>query len=395
MGYGDGTIVQEPSGRYRGARIIKGKRVYVRGNTKTEVREKLRAREQAAAAGLKANPRMTVGEVLEAWLAEASPKRARVNSANTIQSHRWAVEKHLVPNLGKVLLTELTREDVEAVFKDLARGGRSTTSAIGLGRDTLVKLRATLHMALDWASRKQWIRWNAAVGVEIPKTATAPTRRKSLSVDEVERLLIAARDDEMYGAIWLTMLAVGLRPGEATGLGRNDVDLERGLLAVVHSLAREPDDDGHQVLRLGPVKAGSERTVALPPSAVAAIRRHLGAQDARKVLAGQGWEDPGWEPLFATTWGGPIDPSNLRRAFRQVIEAAAIEGSWAPYELRHTNISLLSEVGVDRRRIADMAGHRNTRMIDSTYRHALNPVQDASLEMERFLTGSQSAPSHP
>ena len=139
MGYGDGTIVQEPSGRYRGARIIKGKRVYVRGNTKTEVREKLRAREQAAAAGLKANPRMTVGEVLEAWLAEASPKRARVNSANTIQNHRWAVEKHLVPNLGKVLLTELTREDVEAVFKDLARGSRSTTSAIGLGRDTLVR----------------------------------------------------------------------------------------------------------------------------------------------------------------------------------------------------------------------------------------------------------------
>ena len=81
-------------------------------------------------------------------------------------------------------------------------------------------------MALDWASRKQWIRWNAAVGVEIPKTTTAPTRRKSLSVDEVDRLIVAAQDDEMYGAIWVTMLAVGLRPGEATGLGRNDVDLD-------------------------------------------------------------------------------------------------------------------------------------------------------------------------
>ena len=91
----------------------------------------------------------------------------------------------------------------------------------------VVKLRATLHMALDWASRKQWIRWNAAVGVEIPKTATAPTRRKSLSVDEVDRLIVAAQDDEMYGAIWVTMLAVGLRPGAGDGLGRNDVDREK------------------------------------------------------------------------------------------------------------------------------------------------------------------------
>ena len=74
MGYGDGTIIREDSGRYRGVRTIKGKRVFVRGTTRAEVREKLKAREEAAASGLKASPRLSVAEVLEAWLVEASPK---------------------------------------------------------------------------------------------------------------------------------------------------------------------------------------------------------------------------------------------------------------------------------------------------------------------------------
>ena len=302
-----------------------------------------------------------------------------------MQSHRWAVEKHLIPALGRLQLDELTREDIEEAFKGLAAGGPASTSAKGLGHDTLVKLRATLHMALDWANRKQWIRWNAAVGVEIPKAAKAPTNRKSFSVEQVDRLVAAAHQDDRYGALWLTMLSAGLRPGEATGLDRRDIDLDEAVVHVVRSLARVRGTDGRQVLRPGPVKAGSERTVALPPSAVAAIQSHFVAQEERRALAGEEWLDLGWEPAFATTWGGPIDPSNLRRAFRLLVEAAGIEGTWTPYELRHTNISLLSDAGVDKRRIADMAGHRTTRMIDGTYRHALRSVHDASLDMERFL----------
>lgn len=83
MGYGDGTIVREVSGRYRGARTINGTRVFVRGATRKEVRDKLRAREAAAASGLQAAPSLKLGEVLEAWLEEASPNRARVNSSNS------------------------------------------------------------------------------------------------------------------------------------------------------------------------------------------------------------------------------------------------------------------------------------------------------------------------
>ncbi|MBS1848988.1 MAG: site-specific integrase [Actinobacteria bacterium] len=390
MGYGDGTIVREVSGRYRGARTINGTRVFARGATRKEVRDKLRAREAAAASGLQAAPSLKLGEVLEAWLEEASPNRARVNSSNTIEAHRWAVDQHLVPNLGSIRLQDLTREHIERAFKSLAKGGERSTSAKGLGHDSLVKLRATLHMALDWAIRRRLIRWNSADGVEIPKTAKPPVKRKSLSPDQVTALMRAAADDKQYGAVWVVMLAAGLRPGEVTGLSRESVDLEAGVIHVVQSLARVRDAEGHQLLRPGPVKASSRRSVAIPPVAVTALREHLHRTDERRALAGDAWTKLDWDPAFTTTWGTPVDPSNLRRLFRKVLAATGIEGHWTPYELRHTSISLLSDAGVDKRLIADAAGHRTTRMVDLTYRHALRDVHEAPLEMERFLNAESS-----
>ena len=128
----------------------------------------------------------------------------------------------ILPSLGRLQLDELTREDIEEAFKVLATGGPASTNA------------------------------------------KAPTKRKSFSVDQVDRLIAAAHEDRRYGALWITMLSAGLRPGEATGLARGDVDLDAAVVHVAHSLARVPSADGRQVLRPGPVKAGSERTVARP-----------------------------------------------------------------------------------------------------------------------------------
>lgn len=385
MTWGDGAIIREKNGRYRGYRNVDGKRIYRRGSTRSEVRGKLRQAEMELLAG-SAEPRtkMTVGELLNEWLVEASPNRARVNSTNTLDAHRWAVEKHLIPNLGVVRLNELDREQVEQAFKKLAMGGPKASSTNGLSRDSLVKLRATLHMAIDWAVRRQWIRWNAAAGVEIPRTARERTERRSMKRDEVKRFVAACRQDEDYGAIWITMLAAALRPGEATGLARSDLDLENRVLRVSHSLARMTVD-GKQRLRRGPVKTNSDRAIELPRSAVDMLQEHLARVDERRTLAAGEWADIDWEPVFVTTWGSPIDPSNLRRALRTTAKAAGLEGRWTPYELRHTSISLLSDAGVDKRLIADLAGHRTTRMIDETYRHALNDVHGASVSMEKFL----------
>jgi hypothetical protein len=87
--------------------------------------------------------------------------------------------------------------------------------------------------------------------------------RRSLTVEEA-RALIRASNGERLGALVVCGLALGLRPGELTGLLWSDLQLDgdRPLLSVSGSMKRRRDSS----LYRGPVKRSKagERTVALP-----------------------------------------------------------------------------------------------------------------------------------
>ena len=73
--------------------------------------------------------------------------------------------------------------------------------------------------------------------------------------------------------------------------------------------------------------------------------------------------------MFSTTTGTPLDPANVRRAFRRVVAAAGMDPkSWTPRELRHSFVSLLSSSGMPIEDIAHPVGHPNTRVTELVYR---------------------------
>jgi hypothetical protein len=50
--------------------------------------------------------------------------------------------------------------------------------------------------------------------------------------------------------------------------------------------------------------------------------------------------------VLASAVGTPLDPSHVRRWFRKACENAGIGTNWSPRELRHTFVSIMSEVPV-------------------------------------------------
>jgi integrase len=72
--------------------------------------------------------------------------------------------------------------------------------------------------------------------------------------------------------------------------------------------------------------------------------------------------------------GTPLDASHVRRDFRALCKKAGIEGIWAPRELRHTFVSVMSVSGVAVEEIARLAGHSSSRTTEVIYRHELRPV---------------------
>jgi integrase len=327
---------------------------------------------------------ITVEGWLRHWITNVAP--AKVRSQQTLAGYRWAVERHLIPALGRRKLTNLSTEDVEVTLAE-----RSAT----LSRNSLIRLRMVLAKAIDEAIRRNRINHtNIARYAVLPLDARPPKAGRSLTVEQARKLLEVANMPELpakdaktgghprpnhLGAMVVVGLMLGLRPGELTGLVWDDVDFKTRRLRVDKALVRGE----HSILtRAEPKTHKSRRVVDMPAPVVDALRNHRSRQELRTV-------QPEADFVFKTSAGTPVDPSNLRRYFSELCEAAGL-GHWTPRELRHSAVSLLSAAGVPIDHAADLMGHADTRMLDRHYRHATTKSYNAAVgPMERLFADTR------
>jgi integrase len=353
--------------RDRGGWVVlvryEGGRRKARARTKTEALAKLDAiRADLARVGTAGHGNMTVGDLADEW--ERKVLGARDHSPKTLDSYRWAL-RHVRAELGRKRLRTLGPEAIEAAFADLARRG--------MARSSIGKVRSVLGQVLAFGERRGYVTRNAARIAELPATARRQAPGRALTVEQA-RVLLAAADQDRLGALWATMLLLGLRPGEATGLAWPDVDLERQVLHVRRSLKF----DGNRPVVDDRLKTSrSRRTLDMPAALTERIRAHRSRQAAERLAAGAAWSNE-HDLVFTTVTGTPLNPSNLRRAFAQVTDASGLGPGWHPHLLRHSAASLLSAAGVPLERVADVLGHKTSFVTGVVYRHSVSPSVDAA-----------------
>jgi integrase len=218
---------------------------------------------------------------------------------------------------------------------------------------------------------------------EMPAT-TRPAGRRALTPEQASVLLSAMAGHRLEG-LFVVGLMLGLRPGELTGLGWSDADLEGSRLVVDVSLKYE-----RKALRIGETQtATSRRPLSIPVPVGGALRVHRRRQLEERLMAGAAWQESGL--VFATQVGIPIDPANLRHAFVRLTEKAGL-GHWTPNEQRHSAASLLSAAGVPLEVIADVLGHASTRMLQQHYRHQVKPSIDGHVTVMEQMFGARPRP---
>lgn len=361
---GEGTIFQRKDGRWVGEAFVllpnggRDRRT-VYGKTRAEVHEKVTALVRQAQQGIVApNTRLTVEQYLTSWLEDVARRTVR---PRTYQNYELMVRLHIVPVIGRVRLNRLAAADVRRLLNRAADHDYSPS--------TVRHIHAVLRVALEQAVRDDLLPRNVARLVHGPKKRTAPI--VPLDVDEARRLLDEAREDRLY-ALWAVALGVGLRKGEALGLGWHAVDLDDGLLRVERTLQRI---DGS--LRLDePKTERSKRTVRLPAVCVAALRQHAERQ-AEERAAARYWVETAL--VFTTQLGAAIDPRNVNRWLAELCKRAGVR-SIRPHDLRHTCASLLLAQGVRARVVMDILGHSQIAVTLDIYSHVLPALQDDAAE---------------
>lgn len=364
---GEGSLYRRRrDGRWIGAVVVgydeKGnaRRKTVSGTTRAETFTKLRDLQGKLAVGLPPpDDRLTVGELIDEWLVEVVPLRVtRATAAN----YESLVRTHIQPVLGSKRLSKLQPNDVQRYINSKLNEGLSVR--------TVRLLRGLLVQVFEYAVRQGRAFRNVASLTDGPRQQ-GESNGRSLTIEQAKQLLEAIKGERLE-ALYVLMLATGMRPGEAFALPWKNVDLERGLVTVNRSLVRQPGGT-----EIGGGKTGRKgwRTIQIPEPVVQALRQHQIRQKVERLHAGELWEDRGL--VFCTTIGTPLDPDSHRKRFSALTERAGI-GRWHPHELRHSATSIMLAQGVPIDVVSKVLGHTSIRITADVYGHILEQQRDVA-----------------
>jgi len=245
-----------------------------------------------------------------------------------------------------------------------------------------------LTAALGDAVRDELLTRNVAALVQPPRSGDAPLR--SLDEQEARKVVAVALVDRMT-PLWLVLLALGLRKGEALALRWDALDLGAGTVAVIRKQRRRRADvdqeTGKQRWELVEDEnlktRGSKAVVALPEMVVAVLREHQrrqnqAKQEAREKAEKHGfdvkelWADDGL--VLTTVTGRPVDPRNANRWWDAVCEQAGVRRVRV-HDLRHTAATLLFRAGVDLNEIRALLRHTRIGTTADIYVDVLEDVR--------------------
>ena len=201
----------------RGRKRIRRK---VSGQTRTEVRDKLKELHSELDAGVRTAAGYTVEMAVTDWLAEGLPGRA----AKTVEVYRDALGPVLAV-IGRILLRDLTVQDVRAPW----RRWRSPHST-----PTLQKAHNCLTRALRHVEGQDLVRRNVSALVDTPHGREGRPSQ-ALSVEQAAALLEAAEDSRLHAYIVLCLLT-GVRSEEARALTWDHMDLDASTISVWRSV---------------------------------------------------------------------------------------------------------------------------------------------------------------
>jgi integrase len=359
-------VYQQPNGKYAVCFMLAGKPRFrtVEGDLDAARRERELLAAAAEAGTLSVSPRLRFATVAGRWLSRFEQRvAAGERRERTLEAHRYYLDKHLLPALGRRLIRTIGVEDVAALLTALrAKGCSEKTTAGAL---------ATLHSVARFALRNGWAVDDAVSKLEADERPQPLRRRQRvLGRDDIQRLLAASLP--RYRPLLATAIYSGMRISELLGLVWEDIDFATGVVNVRAQLSRA--HRGAPARRVPPKTPSAIRGIPLAPQLADVLLAH---RRASAFGARGDW-------VFTTGRGTPLGHRNVqRRALGQAATIAGLDdGDWPPlrfHDLRHTFAShLILDLGLDVVQVSRILGHARVTITLDVYSHLFDEARHAA-----------------
>ncbi|GMW05075.1 MAG: site-specific integrase [Dehalococcoides mccartyi] len=300
----------------------------------------------------------TIREYLIRWLDDY----VKVNlSPRSFERYSGIIIKHLIPDFGRLTLTQLKPEHLQRHY--------TTKLREGLSARTVRYHHAIIHSSLQTAVKWGLVARNVADAVEPPRIQR--TEMQIWNEEEINIFLENLKDSPYY-VLFYTALFTGMRRSELLALRWQDIDLILGQIHVNRSLHHLKD--GTYIFSQ-PKSAKSSRTIALTPSTIITLREYQQKQKLERAMFNFPFSDESL--IFSDIEGKPFRPNTITRAW--TTQANKCELSPIRFhDARHTHASLMLKQGIHPKVVQERLGHSSIQMTIDTYSHIAPGIQEAA-----------------
>lgn len=328
------------------------------GKSQLEVKEKMRAYLDAPSNQSHPKSECTFEEVLNLWL-DNNRIRLKGGSINIYYS---VIHTHIIPGLGKIPMCSLSAGMINSFLAEKLEQGR-TCDESGLSPAYVRTIMLVIKAAHNFAVENKFC---APLAGTIYKPAIPKKDMRILSLEEQKQLedQLRSEPDDLRAGIFLSLYA-GLRLGEICALSWEDVDLDKNILHVRHTVARVMDGNHHSIYAIDTPKTNSSyRDVPISSMLHAVLFQRLQGASSEYVISNK---------------KGFANPRTFEQRFQRITRNASLQNINF-HALRHTFATRCIEVGVDVKSLSEILGHANAAITLNTYVHSSMELKRTQIE---------------
>lgn len=298
------------------------------------------------------------------WFQEDAETRMRPRTLAMLHG----LEERTYKALGHLRIDKITPLHIQAFIRQLQQPGTNQKTGGGLSPKTQQHYLTFISSVFEYARQMDLLRDNPARRVKVHR-GEAPEKR-IYTLEQAQLFLDRMQEEPLsFQAFCALAIYGGFRRSELLGLEWKDMDFDSSIVTV----CRTSQYTKERGIYTDTTKTkGSQRSLKLPESVFAILRRYRTEQAERRLKLGDRWEDH--DRLFTTWDGKPMSPSAPSKQVQRFCERVGL-----PYlgihTFRHLNASLLISSGADVRTVSASLGHSQTSTTLNIYAHTFAAAQ--------------------
>ena len=372
-----------------------GKRQTIYAKTLDQLREQEDSIEKDRLDQIKTEARFTtLNDVYELWV-----QLKRGLKDNTFQNYMYLYGMFIKPLIGNKRVMSLLKSDIKRFYNTLV-------DERGLTISTVDSVHTVLHQVLDMAVDDHYIRHNPSDNVlkELKQARERNAeKRRALTKEQQGDFLSYIKRSEKYlhwYPVFAVMLGTGMRVGETVGLRWCDVDLDKGLIDINHTLVyyKHAENGCYCNIHTTKTAAGNRIIPMMDYIKEAFLLERKNQEEAgircRAVIDGY------TDFIFINRFGDAQHQGTLNKALRRIIrdynDEILLQGGaldrllphFSCHVLRHTFATRMCEAGVNVKVIQETLGHADIATTLNIYTDVTREFQQTEFgTLKQYLDG--------